>query len=262
LELQGFRLLLPGEQDRPRSSANDGGRNSRSEDTSSTAQLTLYSLQQLELSSVQLSSVRSLLRLTRAQQLKHLSLSNIDVSDLDFCSSSSHRNPQHAVEAAAEATCSMLQQLPQLSVVRVHGLPFSDAAVQQTSALLKDVSISYVGHFPPCDLQQLCSSITRLQLWGNSSPLSPSLPELPQLTALLGLELKSCLVPPGVLGSVLQLQDLHMLDCRLLPDEGKFSTAGTAALLNVLPKLTRLQDLTLRLPDWTRTTLPRSASQH
>jgi Leucine-rich repeat (LRR) protein len=268
LKLQGCRLLLPGYKDWPCSypgagsnvsskdssqdSSRSSSRDSSSEGFSHAAQPILSSLRRLELHAVQLSSVSSLLQLTRAPQLTRLSLSDIKVIDLNFSSEPGRSNSPRAVGGVAEAVSGVLQQLPRLKVLRLPRLPFSDAAVQQTTALreLQDIAIEHVEKLPLCNLQHLCSSITALQLLGNLHSESPSLPpELPQLTRLLRLELKYCEVPPEVLGSVPQLQSLHIAECGLLPHEPeqRFATAGTAALLRALSKLTRLQDLKLCL---------------
>lgn len=106
-------------------------------------------------------------------------------------------------------------------------------------------------------MQQLPGSITQLRLHGNGSypepgSLQPLIvaalpPQLPQLTSLLDLHMNWCCVPPAVLGSVAQLQRLHLACCMLLPyvPQAEYDTEGTAALLDTLPKLKRLQELTL-----------------
>jgi hypothetical protein len=117
---------------------------------------------------------------------------------------------------------------------------------------LRQVSLAHLKHVPVCDLQYLPSSITQLSLLDcrDYGQLPPSLPpRLQQLTGLLHLNLFSCSLPPTLLASVTQLQSLTLEGGMLLPiafqdDDGP--DVGTLALLDVLPKLTRLQELHLQ----------------
>lgn len=121
-----------------------------------------------------------------------------------------------------------------------------------------------VDHVPVCNLQPLPSSLTRLEFHGKSYgrhseelPNSPSLPpQLLQLAGLMRLKLCDCSIPPTVLGAFTRLQSLCLEHCALLPrnaaavgedEDPTFSTVGTVALLDVLDRLTNLQDLELSL---------------
>lgn len=95
---------------------------------------------------------------------------------------------------------------------------------------------------PTCDLQRLPSSITRLRFRDEGAAGSLSLPpQLQQLTGLLHLHLVRCGFLPALLGSITQLRALHLRWCLLLPNKSE----GTAAFLDVLPKLSCLEDLHL-----------------
>lgn len=147
----------------------------------------------------------------------------------------------------------MLQMLPRLSVRELPGMPLSDAAVQQLAAMqgLRQVSLSQLEHMPACDVQRLPNSITQLH-FSSFRGNGPSLPsQLQQLTRPLQLHLQDCAFLPTMLGSVTQLQTLCVDTCRLLPG----GSQGTAALLDVLPKLSCLQDLELRCLDRNMTAL-------
>jgi hypothetical protein len=167
-----------------------------------------------------------------------------------------------AVQQMAAAITGLLQQLPQLAVLELPGFPVSDAATQQLGGMqgLQEVSLEHVDHMPMCKLQHLPSSVTQVHLQGNSCQTEafarPSMPpQLQQLAGLLRLELRSCAVPPTVLGAFTRLQVLKLASCTLLPapddvddEEVVFETEGTAALLDVLAGMTCLQDLELSLP--------------
>jgi hypothetical protein len=117
---------------------------------------------------------------------------------------------------------------------------------------LRQVRLSHVPHTPVFDLQCLPSSITQLSycdLRSTSEAVAePSLPpQLPQLTALLHLDLQSCRLPPTLLGSMTQLQTLHLSSCTPLRSGG---TGGAEALLAGLANLLHLQDLHLCCPSW------------
>lgn len=142
-------------------------------------------------------------------------------------------------------------------MLKLPGMPVTDAAMRQIGAMqgLQQLEVQHLYSQPVCDLQHLPSSLVQLKLHGviDSHDFGPSLPpQLPRLTALLQLDLKSCAVPPPVLGSVTQLQLLHMAGCRLLPCnwQDNVDTRGTAALLDVLPKLEHLRHLWLQLSTW------------
>jgi hypothetical protein len=230
LKLQYFKLQLPGEE------------------------VTLSSLQRLQLWAVELARFNSLLQLTAAPQLTSLDIGSCSFTEQEFCGCTYKDNTAAAVERLAAAVPDMLQRLPLLSELMMPDLPLSDAAVQQLAAMqgLRQVSLAHLKHVPVCDLQYLPSSITQLSLLDcrDYGQLPPSLPpRLQQLTGLLHLNLFSCSLPPTLLASVTQLQSLTLEGGMLLPiafqdDDGP--DVGTLALLDVLPKLTRLQELHLQ----------------
>jgi hypothetical protein len=86
----------------------------------------------------------------------------------------------------------------------------------------------------------------------------PSMPpQLQQLSGMLRLELCCCAVPPTMLGAFTRLQALKLQGCTLLPapaDDDDLETEGTAALLDALAGMTRLQDLVLALQGLDTTT--------
>jgi hypothetical protein len=182
-----------------------------------------------------------------------LVLKDITLSDLKYCSDPERSNLHHAVSRVARTVPRLLQQLPLLSMLQLPGFPFTDAAAQQTAGMtrLQQLHIAHAEDMDPSDLDHLPSSITQLHLNGNSGPHSePDLPlEWPQLSGLLELELYKCAVYPMVLGELTQLQQLQMVGCHLLPTplDDTYQTEATAALLEVLPSLTRLQKLYLDL---------------
>ena len=253
LQLGGFALSLPGEQD----SSSSG---SSGEDTHSPAPLLLPSLQHLELVGVEFISVSSLLQLAAsAPGLTSLTLDHISFVQVQFDSGA--LNPfiidKAGVQKVAAAMPSLLQQLPRLAVLELPGIPMSAAAMQQLGCMqgLQQVSLEQVNHVLMCELQHLPSSITQLQfrssrcdLQGYNNPSMP--PQLQQLAGLLRVELHCCAVPPTVLGAFTRLQALKLQGCTLLPapaDDDALETEGTAALLDALAGMTRLQDLVLAL---------------
>lgn len=132
---------------------------------------------------------------------------------------------------------------------------------------LQEVRLGRVVHMPVCELQHLPSTITQLHYSGSKhkrhSNKQSLLPELQHLTGLLRLELHCCAVPPAVLSVFTRLDALKLHRCNLLPvpaqahgpapgpvivaDRHIYETEGTAALLDALSKMTRLQDLSLCL---------------
>jgi hypothetical protein len=246
LQLQGFKLQLFGEDESWWESSSD---DISFEDDNDAARPALPHLQYLELSDVELLNVSSLLQVPDAPQLRNLILNKIGFAKVPF---SSHDWPRakDAVQQVADAIASFLQRMPHLSVLELPGFPFTDAAVQQTAVLheLQDISLTQAACVPAFDLQQLPSSITRLQLCDDSPYDSPGLPrDLLQLSGLLHLDLRSCTVPATLLASVTQLQELLLEDCRLLPEDrlDDSGAGGTIAFLDVLTQLTCLQNLTL-----------------
>jgi hypothetical protein len=139
----------------------------------------------------------------------------------------------------------LLEQLPELEVLSLDFPPSNEALmVTSTMQRLQQVTLKDTKRVPYGNLRQLPSSITELQLLGWTRSMSNLPPELPQLSGLQQLKVHSCTVPPSVLGSITQLQGLHLECCALDNQPGHNSTA---ALLEVLPKLTCLQDLHLDL---------------
>jgi hypothetical protein len=218
------------------------------------AAVSLPSLQHLQLEFLVLESINSLLRLTAAPQLTSLVFMHNNFAGLQRIESHSGRREytEEAVQQLAAAAPAMLQRLPRLVVLELPGTPLSDEALQQLASMqgLRQVTLSREQHAAACDLQLLPSSITRLcyktSAYGEEDPSLP--PELQQLTGLLNLQLHYCCLPPTLLGSVTQLQTLHLDTCTLLPigPEAEDESEGTAALLDALIKLTHLQDLELQ----------------
>jgi Leucine-rich repeat (LRR) protein len=254
LQLHGIKLLLPSQGGELPSSYDAGSMDTSSGGSSWAAWPALSSLQQLELKNVKLACISSLLRLTKAPQFTSLVLGRVSLHGMPQWQPYSSGSSAAATNEVADAVPGLLQQLPLLSVLHMPGFPFRDAAMQQMAIMtrLKDTYID-VKPEPACDLQQLPSSLTQLQLHGPSKldwydsggPEMPS--ELPQLTGLLSLKLWYYRVPPKVLGTLTQMQVLHLNDCALLPwaPPNASSTTGTDALLQALHKLTCLQDLCL-----------------
>jgi hypothetical protein len=255
LQLQSFKLRLPGDRGKPCSSSGAASRDCSSQQ-GTAALLTLSSLQHLELKSVELVNVSSLLQLTNAPQLRILKLVDIDFAEVCFSSRSVYaRNTAGTVQQMANAISSLLRQLPLLSVLELPGFPFSDAAMQQTAAMqrLRHISIEQISHMQMTgrELQHLPSSITRLQLHCDFFEIASLPPELPQLSGLLQLDVTWCAFAPSVLSSMTHLQLLHLVHCEFLPMIADINhTEGTTAFLGVLASLTCLQDLELCIDNW------------
>jgi hypothetical protein len=283
LQLEGFKLTLPGEEDSQgatsgagagagaatSSSSSSRGNSSGGKGIHTPAPLLLPSLQYLELSKVQLVSSSSLLQLARAPGLTSLKISDISFLRLQYCSQvgQDFYNKEPAIQQLAAAIAVLLQQLPRLAVLELPRMPMSAAAMQRLGAMqgLQEVRLGRVVHMPMCELQHLPSSITQLLFdseskGGRHSDEPSLLPELQQLTGLLRLELCDCAVPPTVLGAFTRLQGLRLFCCTLQPapvaavpaqvivdDDIVYETEGTAALLDALSKMTCLQDLDLTL---------------
>lgn len=198
-------------------------------------------MRHLQLFSVQLLEVTSLQRLTQEAP----NLSTLRLAGIDFLTPRSYT--QAAQEQVAKAMPILLEQLPKLTVLSLD-FPLSDAALLKTSTMqrLQQVLLEETGYVPLGDLRHLASSVTELQLLGCGSNDRPGLPsQLPQLSGLRHLDLSHCTVAPSVLGSLKQLQVLHLERCQLLPTEA--NPQSTAALLKALPELTSLQDAQLIL---------------
>jgi hypothetical protein len=258
LQLQGFELTLPSEGgisnnisgSTPAAAAAAGASSSSlAEEVHTPAPLLLPSLQ---LFKVQLVSASSLLQLAGMPGLTSMKIKQ--VSFAQFENRESIRNIEATVQQLAAAFTGLLQQLPRLAVLELPGIPISAAAMRQLGSMqgLLEVSLEHADYMPVCDLQQLPSSITQLDFNGNlygvdTGPQLP--PQLQQLTGLLKLKLQYCVFQPAVLGPLTSLQALQLQHCRLplYCDFEVFDTEGTAALLDALSKLTRLQELRLSL---------------
>ena len=273
LQLECFKVTLPWEGSRGATigagAGATSGSSSNREETHTPAPLLLPSLQHLRLSKVQLVSSSSLLQLAQAPGLTSMKISDISFSLPQYCSvpGQQYHNKEGAVQHLAAATADLLLQLPGLAVLELPGIPMSAAAMHQLGRMqrLQQVHLGRVVHMPMCELQKLPSSITQLRFnsskGGRHSNQPSLLPELHQLTGLLRLELHCCAVPPTALGAFTRLQGLKLFCCTLLPapapvaaagpfiddDDPVYETEGTAALLDTLPKMTCLQDLSLSL---------------
>jgi hypothetical protein len=260
LQLEAFQLLLPGEEDASTEQGTGGsgyyiGNTLVVAGTSGGATPAAQrDLQHLQLKCCQLLSIDSLLQLAAAPQLTFLKLRKVHLLQPRFVGRWGDSDDT-AKQQLADALAGLLQQLPRLSVLALPEMPVTTAAAQRTTAMqgLRCVELEILQGMLPSDLQHLPGSITQIQL-RDSRPhhddRSASLPaQLQQLTGLLHLELDHCYLPPTLLGSVTQLQHLRLTHCVLLPSEwhDQFHTEGTAALLDTLPQLKQLQDLTLHL---------------
>lgn len=268
LQLRFLHVRLPGEGDggtqppaaTPGVSSNRDDDSAGAGSSSAAAVPSLPRLQHLQLSSVQLFSVNSLMQLTQSPQLSSVEVSDLRLVQPEWLAAYGDSNSAAAVQQLAEAMPRFLQQLPpQLQRLELTGMPISDAAVQQLGAMqrLQQVALTHVPQLPVCDLAQLPSSITQLQLRDSrhNPPFSgsPSLPaQLPNLAGLLQLSLRDCAVLPAVLGSLTRLQKLHLDRCTPMqlaatPIGGMFPMLSMEALLGALGKLTGLQELALHV---------------
>jgi hypothetical protein len=269
LQLDRFKLTLPGEGDSSSISLGAGASSSSSSSSSSCGQDTYYPaplllprLQQLQLSKVELVSSSSLLQLAGVPGLTSLKLLDNSFSRLQDCNEAVLTSiiKEPALQQLAASITRLLQQLPRLVVLELPGFPMSAAAMQQLSCMqgLQQVTLDQPSDMAVCNLQHLPRSITQLQVKGCFQPGVPKEPtkppQLQQLAGLLRLELLFCAVPPKVLGAFTRLQALKLFVCTLLPappepddsdDLLGYEAEGTAALLNVLAGMTCLQDLEL-----------------
>jgi hypothetical protein len=259
LQLQGFELTLPREggisnniSGSTPSAAAGASSSSLAEEVHMPAPLLLPSLQHLQLFKVQLVSASSLLQLAGMPGLTSMKIKQVSFAQFD--NRESIRNIEATVQQLAAAFTGLLQQLPRLAVLELPGIPISAAAMQQLGSMqgLLEVSLEHADYMPACELQQLPSSITQLHFNGNlygvgTGPQLP--PQLQQLTGLLKLKLLYGVFQPAVLGPLTSLQALQLQYCRLplYGDFEAFDTEGTAALLDALSKLTRLQELGLSM---------------
>lgn len=180
LDLCSIRAQLPGDGAWPDSSPGTSGEERSVVVSGLTAQPALPSLQHLRLSDVGLYGISSLLELTNAPQLMTLDLE--DIEDYVEFSNMYHGVTAGDAEELAEAIPRVLQQVPQLSVLRMPTLPFTEAAAKQTAAMqqLRQLELSNTRYTLLGDLRHLHSRVTGLYLDGirrYASPIIP--PELP-----------------------------------------------------------------------------------
>lgn len=118
---------------------------------------------------------------------------------------SSYYDAEAAVQQVAQALlCMLQQQLPRLTLLKLPGLPITDAGAQQLGLLrgLQQVTLAHIPGVPAFNITCLPSSITHFELSGRGihGDTAPSIsPDLQQFTGLLVLELTYCAVPPAVL---------------------------------------------------------------
>jgi hypothetical protein len=84
------------------------------------------------LTNVDLERISSMMHITKAPKLTKLLLVNIHFAESSF---TREFRSVVGVARAAQVITSALQLLPQLSVLKLDGLPFIDAAAQQVSAM-------------------------------------------------------------------------------------------------------------------------------
>jgi hypothetical protein len=252
LELDGLKLMLPGE--------GNSSCSTREDTHTLAAPMLLPSLQHLQLLRVQFISISSLLQLAAgAHGLTSLKTDSISFANLgphEYGSEAAWGIDAAAMQQVAAALPSLLQQLPGLKVIELPGMPMSDAAMQQLGGVqgLQEVVLGRTQHMPQYKLQHLPSSTTQLHFVGDGHTIEASFdsdPSLfPQLARLLQLDLQHCAFTPTVLGAFTCLQKLKLRNCALLPRgvDDDLDTEGTAALLDAVAKMTCLQDLELSLP--------------
>jgi hypothetical protein len=142
--LEGFKLQLPGEDLMQHSSSTEDCSRDRSAGQEGAAACgMLASLQHLTLQHVQLICSSSLQQLAKAPLITSITLRYVSFNACELGSKSSgrgHRRPrprtQEAKQQVADAMPSLLQQLPQLSELHLSGILVTDAAIQQTAAML------------------------------------------------------------------------------------------------------------------------------
>lgn len=235
--------------------AADVSASSSSGSSTTTMVQLLPKLKQLKLECCTVDNPDSLQQLAQARGLTSLQLSKLMFLEID-------RDPWGNVTAEATqritaAMSALLQQLPELRLLELQSMPLRSAAVQHITAAqnLQDLSMALpydddLSNGPTV----LPASLTRLQANYSifSAPLSTFprfLASLPELSKLLVLDLDRCTFDPSGLACASLLQQLRLVGCRLLPcfEDEQYDSAGTAALLAALPKLTRLKHLELQL---------------
>lgn len=253
LHLSKYRLQLP-------AGTAEACTTTRSPNSGSAA------LQELALHDCTLSSASCLLQLGHGQ--KHLTRLGLDrpfMRGLEHAKTDvRYRAVLKQLQAVMEA---LLQQLPQLSVLQLKHIDIGPAAVQHLSAMtrLQDLTL-HLGHsMDGSCLRVLPSSLTRLAVEGRmyakrgavelELEMTPLPRQFEHLSALQHMQLTDCGIPPSLLGTVTQLSYLHLSGCKVLPvgPDDLQDIRRTAALLEALPKFTRLQHLHLGLMNFDTT---------
>lgn len=205
------------------------------------------------LSNCTLSNTDTLLQLTAVTGLTCLLLHSVQLQDSGNDVPDSVDPVPLRVRELSAAVSALLQHLTHLERLKLESINLDNSAFRHLSGLqrLQCAEINISGRYFSLDaLAGLPSSLTSLFIRsGGSRSRFPK--RLLQLTNLRSLFLADTLFYPAVLSSMVQLRDVDIQECRMLPDAGQPMTAAereaaaTADLLAAVGQLSQLQDLSV-----------------
>jgi len=247
LHLRHLCLAPPGPQHSTAAHGSDAAAHTASSAAGAVA--LLPHLLELKLYRCKVDTLDSIVRLTQARSITRLELCS--VSFLDIAGDPLNFQPfsMESVLRVQEAASDMLQQLPDLQVLKLEQELLCPAAVQQVSAMtrLQELSIDMYHFSIDGAAASLPSTLTRLELvCGKQDPqdfggLEQAFPHflsgLHELTHLLELDLSGCTVNPEAISNMPCLRHLRLAECKLLHvlQPGGSLTAGPESCWSAFP---------------------------